>query len=173
MPAKAKTNSVVAPVVMWEYVDANGVTQKIDPTKVKNLGDTEWAESKLLFPKAIKCCVLKTREAFNTDGFPNILGENFIAVGAVRTTGGQYGPSILVHGLHPKHGEISVFAPGSDACRDSVAQLAGIDLKTGNIVRPHEFPVWVRFAYNSGRGKFEGYFELLPAAEELQETLPF
>lgn len=166
MPAKAKSNSQVATTESpFSYVDENGITQILDPTKVKNLGDTEWAESRKLFPNATPCCVLKTGEAFNADGYPNILGQNFIMVEVKRTTMGDYGPSILVRGLHPTLGEISAFAPGSSACRDSVAQLAGIDLETGKQVAPHQFPFWARFVYNKGMGNYEGYFELLPAAE--------
>lgn len=170
MPSKTKSNSQVATTDSpFSYVDANGITQTLDPEKVKNLGDTEWAESRKLFPDATECCTLKSGEAFDAQGRPNILGQNFIMVDARRTTMGEYGPSILVRGLHPEHGEISVFAPGSDACRDSVAQLAGIDLATGKKVAEHQFPFWARFVYNSGKGEFNGYFELLPAAEQLDE----
>lgn len=168
MPAKAKTNSAVAPVAApFKYVDANGVEQTIDLLKVKNLGDTAYAESQKLFPNATQCYVGQEGIEFDSEGRPNVIGHNLVILQARRMTMGDYGPWFLLQCAHPELGEISVPAPGTIA-NEAVAAMSGIDINTGKQTGASELPVWARFEFVKG-GNYNGYFVIMPAIQELAE----
>lgn len=167
MPAKAKSNSATTEVAtfasMFEYVDADGVTQKIDPAKVQNLGDTRYAASCKLFPFATPCMIDQDGVAFDEEGRQNVINQNLIILSARRMIKGEYGPWLLVQCAHPELGEITVIAPGQ-ICNDAIANMAGIDLKTGESTGWSELPVWARFEFVPDAGQYKrGYFVILPA----------
>ena len=167
MPAKAKTNSVAVTPVPFSYVDANGIEQNLDLLKVKNLGETAYAESQKLFPNATQCYIGQEGVEFDDEGRQNVIGQNLVILAARRMTIGDYGPWFLLQCAHPEKGEISIPAPGNIA-NEAIAAMSGIDLKTGERIGPSELPVWARFEFVKG-GSYNGYFVIMPAIQELAE----
>lgn len=152
----------------FKYVDANGLEQTIDLLKVKNLGDTAYAESQKLFPNATQCYIGQEGIQFDDEGRENVIGQNLVILEARHLTKGDYGPWFLLRCAHPTLGEISIPAPGTIA-NEAVASLSGISLETGKQTGPSELPVWARFEFVNG-GKYNGYFVIMPALQELAES---
>ena len=165
----AKKSEVATMDVPFKFLDAHGIEQTLDLAKVKNLGDTAYAESQKLFPNATQCMIGKDGVRFDEDGRENVLGQNIVILEARRLEVGDFGPWFLLRCAHPTLGEISVPAPGRIA-NEAVAQMSGIDLKTGEQTGPSEFPVWCRFEFVPDKGKFNGYFVIFPAIQELTES---
>lgn len=157
-------------LTQFTFKDANGVEQTLDLTKVKNLGDTAYAESKKLFPDATPCMIEQDGTKFDPEGRENVINDNICIISARWMTKGDYGPWFLVQAAHPRLGEISVPAPGR-VCNEAVAYMAGIDLKTGRptVGRASELPVWARFEFVPDAGGYgNGYFVIMPALQQLE-----
>lgn len=157
-------------VAEFSYVDSNGVPQTLDLGKVKNLGETEWAENQKLFPDATQAFVSFKDGAFDEDGRPNLLNENLVIVEAVRYLKGEFGPQFILRGAHPVHGEVSIFCPGKVG-NEAMEQIAGISLKDGSKPGPGQLPVWIRFIHvKEGGATGNGYYLPVPAVQELPES---
>lgn len=184
MPAKkSPTNGIVAVeprsgvASVVKYVDAKGVEQTLDLSKVKNLGDTAYAESQGLFPNAKECFIPGKDDILATNGdisrlpqFDSLGRESVLAVPHVVTevthmTKGDYGPYFMVHGYSPELGEIKYLSKG-EIINEALASMSGIDLATGNRVSMGELPVWCAIEFVRG-GKNGGYFVISPAQLEL------
>lgn len=187
MPRAKKSQSVevrenpaetVAPVT---YVDADGIEQTIDILKVKNLGDTAYAESQKLFPNAEQCFIGKSGELYDDEGRENMLNENLVIVSARHMTMGDYGPWFLLQCIHPEKGEITIPAPGeiANAAIEAMSGIALTDItegehkgtKAGFKFGPSELPTWARFEFVPEKGAYgNGYFVILPAVQQAEAT---
>jgi hypothetical protein len=186
LPAKVKSKPAsVTDVVKsaeFSYTDENGLVQTLDLNKVKNLGDTEYAESKKLFPNATQCFIGKDGTRFDDEGRENVINQNLVIVQAVRMTKGDFGPWFLLRCGHPTKGEISIPAPGK-VSNEAIESMSGIALKdkidpitkkliakAGEVFKASELPVWSRFEYVANAGDYNGYFVIYPALKELVEV---
>lgn len=148
----------------FTYIDVNGIEQTVDMLAVKNLDETDWAESQKLFPNATQCMIDKDGTAFDAAGRQNVLNDNLLVVEAVRINAGDFGPSFLLHAAHPELGEISVFCPGRT--NEEMAEISGISLESGKQVKPKQLPAWMRFRFLKGVGEYNGYFVIEPAVRD-------
>lgn len=162
LPAKSNVPAKETPT--FSYVDSHGVEQNLDLTKVKNLGDTQWAEAQKLFPNATQCYIGQEGIPFDEEGRPNVINQNLVILEARRMTKGDYGPWFFLRCAHPELGEISTPAPGQIA-NEAVAGMSGVSLESGETVKASELPVWARFEFVKG-GKYGGYFVIYPALEQ-------
>lgn len=158
--------SGVASIV--KYVDAKGVEQTLDLSKVKNLGDTAYAESQGLFPNARETFIPgrdNLAMKFDEYGRESILAVPHVVTEVTHMTKGEFGPYFMVHGFSPELGELKYLSKGQ-IINEALASMSGIDLATGKRVSMGELPVWCAIEFVRG-GKNGGYFVISPAQLEL------